>query len=44
MTEDISEGELVTGSDTELPADQDNILTEDQSYRETVRGIRSYMG
>ena len=42
--EDISEGELVTGSDTELPPDQDNIQTEDQSYRETVRGVRSYMG
>ena len=42
--EDISEGELVTGSDTELPLDQDNIQTEDQSYRETVRGVRSYMG
>ena len=42
--EDISEGELVTGSDTELPPDEDNIQTEDQSYRETVRGVRSYMG
>ena len=42
--EDISEAELVTGSDTELRLDQDNIQTEDQSYRETVRGVRSYMG
>ena len=42
--DDISEGELVTGSDTELPPDQDNFQTEDQSYRETVRGVRSDMG
>ena len=42
--EDISEGELVTGSDTELSPDQDNIQTEDQSNRETVRGVRSDMG
>ena len=42
--EDISEGELVTGSDTEFPLDQDNIQTEDQSSRETVRGVGSYMG
>ena len=42
--EDIGEGELVTASDTELPPDQENIQTEDQSYRETVRGVRSYMG
>ena len=42
--EDISDGELVTGSDTEIPPDQAHIQTEDQSYRETVRGVRSYMG
>ena len=35
---------VVTGSDTELPPDQEHIQTEDQSYRETVRGVRSYMG
>ena len=33
--EDISEEELVTGSNTELPLDQDNIQSENQSYRET---------
>ena len=42
--EDISEGELVTSSGTELPQDQDNIQTEDQSYRETVRGVRFIWG
>ena len=42
--EDISEGELITSSDTKLPLDQENIQTEDQSYRDTVRGVRSYMG
>ena len=42
--EDISEGELITDSDTELSPDQDIIQTEDQSYRKTVRGVRSYMG
>ena len=34
---------MVTGSDTELPPDQENIQTEDQSYRETVRGVKSHM-
>ena len=42
--EDISEGELVTSSGTELPQDQDNIQTEDQSYRETVRAVRFIWG
>ena len=35
---------MVTSLDTELPPDQENIQSEDQSYRETVRGVRSYMG
>ena len=42
--DDVSDGELITRSDTELPPDSDQIQSEDQSYRETVRGVRSYMG
>ena len=42
--DDVSDGELITRSDTELPPDSDQIQSEDQSYRDTVRGVRSYMG
>ena len=42
--DDASDGELITGPDTELPPNSDKIQSEDQSYRETVHDIGSYMG
>ena len=41
--DDVSDGELITGSDTELPPDSDQIQSEEHSYHETVHGVRSYM-
>ena len=39
----VEEGELSV-QDPDAPADPDQTISEDQTYRETLRGIRSYMG
>ena len=39
----VEEGEL-SDQDPDATADPDQTLSEDQSYRETLWGIRSYMG
>ena len=41
--EDINDGELVTGSNTELTPDQEQIQSEYQSYQEAVCGVISYI-
>ena len=45
QTEHIIEDEEFSDPDNDIPnADTDQALSEEQSYRETVRGIRSFMG
>ena len=39
----VEEGEL-SDQDLDMATDPDQTLSEDQTYRETIRGIRSYMG
>ena len=40
----VEEGELSDQDPDAASADPDQVLSEDQNYRETMRGIRSYMG
>ena len=40
----VEEGELSDQDPDAVSADPDQTLSEDQNYRETMRGIRSYMG
>ena len=40
----VEEGELSDQDPDATPTDPDQTLSEDQNYRETMRGIRSYMG
>ena len=39
----VEEGEL-SDQDLDTATDPDQTLSEDQTYRETLQGIRSYMG
>ena len=40
----VKEGELSDQEHDTTAADPDQTLSEDQNYRETMRGIRSFMG